>query len=290
MRNWILAARPKTLTTAFVPIAAATALTQFNGYEVKWWISGLCLFAALCIQIATNFINDALDFDKGADTSERIGPQRVVQSGRLGRRYVLLASGALLFLALVSGIPLVMVGGWPILAVGLVSLFMAYSYTGGPFPLAYIGLGDLFVILFFGLIAVGGVYYIQTGEYGLSAFILGVQIGFLSTILIAINNLRDVRQDVKASKKTLPVRFGLGFARLEILLLSLLPFLSLIYWYRVSYSFLVFWPLLLLPLALRIVRQVYIFEPSPLYNKFLEQAALLHGGFGLILSVVLFLI
>lgn len=285
MKSWLLASRPKTLTAALVPIIAATALVRLQGYEVKWWVSGLCLFSALCIQIATNFINDAIDFVKGADNHERIGPQRASQSGLLSRQHLFVASGILLFLAFVAGVPLVALGGWPIVTVGLVSLFMAYSYTGGPFPLAYLGLGDIFVILFFGLIAVGGVYYLQTGWFSWPPVILGLQIGFLSTVLIAINNLRDIDQDRKANKKTLAVRFGIKFARMEIATLILAPFFLQIYWYQFAGPFAGALPFVFLPLAARIARQIAQNEPSSLYNRFLGQSALLHSGFGLILSV-----
>jgi 1,4-dihydroxy-2-naphthoate polyprenyltransferase len=287
-QSWLMAARPKTLTAAIVPIVAATALAYWQGYEVAFGTVGLCLFASLCIQIATNFINDAIDFDKGADTSERIGPQRATQSGLLSRQKIFTAAAVLLILAFIAGIPLVYIGGLPIIVVGLISIFMAYSYTGGPFPLAYLGLGDLFVIIFFGLIAVGGVYYLLTGLYSFAAFILGVQIGFLSTVLIAINNLRDVNQDRSANKKTLAVRFGVRFARIEIAVLLMLPFFLQVYWYMQSGLVAAFLPLVLLPLAVHIGRQIAENEPSQKYNRYLAQSALLHAGFGFVLSVGLY--
>lgn len=289
MKSWILAARPKTLTAAVVPILAATALAQWQGFEIKWWITGLCLFSALCIQIATNFINDAIDFEKGADTFERIGPQRVTQSGLISRQHVLLGSGLILFFAFLAGVPLVLHGGWPIVSVGLISLFLAYSYTGGPFPLAYLGLGDFFVYLFFGLAAVGGVYYLQTGQWDIQALVLGSQIGFLSTVLIAINNLRDVEQDRKANKKTLAVRFGIQFVRFEIVLLLASTFFLQIFWHGRNAVLPAFLPLIFLPLAIFLAIQVATNAPSPIYNRFLALSALLHSGFGLILSIGLYL-
>ncbi len=289
MKNWIIAARPKTLTAAIVPIVAATALVQFNGYEIKWWVTSLCLFSALCIQIATNFINDAIDFDKGADTLERIGPTRVTQSGLVKKKTLYRVTGGILFFALLSGMPLVYQGGWPIVVVGVLSLFMAYSYTGGLFPLAYLGLGELFVVIFFGLVAVGGVYYLHTGVYSSSAMILGLQIGLLSTVLIAINNLRDIYQDTKANKKTLAVRFGVAFARTEIAGLVLASFMLQYYWLMLGAMWGALLPFLFLPIAIHIVLQVAKNDPAPIYNRYLGQSALLHVGFGVVLSVGLYL-
>lgn len=282
--NWIMAARPKTLTAAIIPIIAATALVHFKKLPIDMTISVLCLVSSLAIQVATNFINDLIDFEKGADTHERLGPKRVTQSLLIGRRTMCFGIGICLLIALISGLPLVIAGGWPIVSIGLLSLFLAYSYTGGPFPLAYLGLGDIFVILFFGLIAVGGVFFLQTGYVDLDTMVLGLQIGMLSAVLIAINNLRDIEQDRKAAKKTIPVRMGITFARREIYLLLFAPFLLQIYWLNsggLGWSL----PLIALPLAIYIAVQVSRNNPSPIYNQFLAQSALLHGGFGLLLSV-----
>lgn len=289
IKTWLLAARPKTLTAAILPVLTATALTNIEGHTIKWWVTGFCLLGALLIQIATNFINDAIDFDKGADTVQRIGPRRATQSGLVSRNHMMWLAGATLLAAFLIGIPLALEGGWPIVFIGLVSIFLAYSYTGGPFPLAYIGLGDFFVILFFGLIAVGGVYYLQTASYTMSAFVLGLQMGFLSTVLIAINNLRDVFQDRDASKKTLAVRFGVRFARFEIIFLVLSAFMLQLYWHSLGYVWATLLPFVFLPWAGLICVNVVKTDPSSAYNRFLAQSALLHGGFGLILSVGLYL-
>jgi 1,4-dihydroxy-2-naphthoate octaprenyltransferase len=290
IRAWILAIRPKTLTAAVVPILAATALVQFQNHRVDWMIVTLCLVAALLIQIATNFINDALDDEKGADTTERIGPKRGLQLGLLSRRAMWVGAGLCLLLALLAGVPLVMIGGWPILLVGLISLFMAYSYTGGPFPLAYLGLGDLFVIIFFGWVSVGGVVYLLSGEYSIEAFVLGTQLGLLATVLIALNNLRDIHQDRAANKRTLAVRYGVRFVRVEIVILLLWPFLLQAFWYSQALSWwLALLPFAFLPLAWSLVRKIWSEPPSPRYNTFLAQSALLHSGFGLALAVALFM-
>jgi len=287
LKSWILAARPKTLTAAVIPVLAGVALVSHAGAR-PGWVAAFALIGALAIQIATNFINDYIDHDKGADTHERIGPKRVTQSGLIARADVRKAAGAMLMLALLVGIPLVIHGGLPILLVGVISMLLAYCYTGGPFPLAYLGLGDAFVILFFGLIAVGGVFYLHTGYYNLDTFVLGLQIGLLSTVLIAINNLRDIYQDTKVAKRTLAVRLGVKFARVEIAALTLVPFILQAYWIA-KYDRLAFMaPLLMLPLAVKVVHEVIQTEPSPAYNQFLAHAAALHAGFGVIISIVLY--
>lgn len=289
LKIWLLAARPKTLTAAFVPVLAGTALAQYETNQFSWPVMLFSMVSALLIQIATNFINDMIDHKKGADTSSRIGPTRMAQAGLISTKHLKLASVITLVLAFFMGVPLVLIGGWPIALIGILSLFMAYSYTGGPFPLAYLGLGDLFVVIFFGLIAVGGIYYLHTGTWAVGALLLGLQIGFLSTVLIAINNLRDIHQDVLAGKKTIPVRFGVAFAKCEIYFLLFLPFLLQFYWVTSNPSLWSYLPLIFLPLAVKIALQIHQNEPSRVYNSFLAQSALLHGGFGVVMTISLYL-
>ncbi len=285
MKNWILAFRPKTLTAALVPVVVGTALCYSLGIGFRLDLAILALMSAFFIQIGTNLINDASDFKKGADTSERIGPVRVTQSGLISARAVW-AGGFLSFLiAIVLGIPLVISGGWPLVVIGLTSVIAGYAYTAGPFPLAYLGLGDLFVLIFFGWVAVGGMFYLHSGSFDWAAVVAGTQIGLLSTVLIAVNNLRDRETDIKANKKTLPVRFGVRFARAEIAFLCLAPFLGLFYWGLRDLPWAGVFPCALLPVAWRLVQQVYRTPPSAVYNQFLGQAALLHLRFGLMLSV-----
>ncbi len=284
IKNWWLAIRPKTLTAAIIPIAAATALAHRHGVA-QFGIAFCALGSALAIQIATNLINDFIDFDKGADTEERLGPVRVTQSGLFTRGQVKAAAATAISLAVLFGAPVVVVGGWPLLTVGVISLFMAYAYTGGPWPLAYLGLGDIFVIVFFGLVSVCGVYFLEAQTLNRDAVVLGFQIGLLAAVLIAINNLRDVAQDVKAHKKTLAVRFGVAFVRREIMMLIVVAFALQLYWAS-NYGWVVgLAPLFMLPLAIKIVRQIARTEPSRAYNQFLAQSAALHAGFGLILSL-----
>jgi len=285
LRYWIMAFRPKTLTAALVPIIAASALVKALQLPLHLWISGLALAASLCIQIGTNLVNDAVDFKKGADKEDRIGPQRVTQSGIFSSKTVMVVGSLFFILAVLCGVPLVIEGGWPIVAIGLFSVLCGYAYTAGPFPLAYRGLGDIFVILFFGIIAVMGLVYLQTQQWRIEAFVLGLQVGFHCTVLIAINNLRDINGDKLVNKHTLAVRFGKTFARYEIALLCFVPFLFLSYWIQVGFGAFILLALLPLPLAINLVMKVFKTEPSPVFNSYLGQAAGLHILFGILLSV-----
>lgn len=282
---WLLAFRFKTLTAALVPVMVATALCISSGLFSAWWVSAYALLGAFCIQIATNLLNDAIDFKKGADTEERLGPQRVTQSGLLSDKQVWAMGILFLVLACVFGFPLVMRGGFPIVALGLVSLFLAYGYTGGPFPLAYLGLGDLFVILFFGLFAVVGTAYLQSLEVTLPMIIAGLQIGFLSTVLIAVNNLRDSETDKGVNKKTLAVRFGDGFVKAEIVVLMALTYFLNLYYLVALKEVHILITFLLLPLAGLIIGMVYSIKDKAKLNRVLALSALHQLLFSLLFSI-----
>ena len=216
MKNWLLAARPKTLPAAIVPVWSGCVLAWKLQGSWNPWLAFCTLAAALCIQIATNFFNDAIDARKGADTEKRLGPRRVTACGLIPRRTVLIAATFFLGLAAIFGMILFRKAGWPVIWIGLPSLYFAYGYTGGPLPLAYKGLGELFVVIFFGLVAVSGTILIQTGEWRNEAMLLGLQIGLLSAVLISINNLRDREEDSGTGKMTLAVRMGERGARVLV--------------------------------------------------------------------------
>ncbi|WP_291515412.1 1,4-dihydroxy-2-naphthoate octaprenyltransferase [Bdellovibrio sp. ArHS] len=285
LKSILLAFRPKTLTAALVPCLAGTALVRAIGLSWDGWVLFYALAASFLIQIGTNLVNDAVDFKKGADTEKRIGPQRITQAGILTAGQVMALGSLCFLLAVLCGIPLVMKGGWVIVAIGVASVLMGYSYTAGPFPLAYLGLGDLFVILFFGLLAVTGIVFLNTGEWLQEAFVLGLQIGLHATVLIAINNLRDHSGDALVNKKTLAVRFGVKFSRYEIATLCFLPFVLNLYWWFEGYKIPAVLSLFAVPLAIKITKNVFSTQPSPAYNRFLGQAAGLHLVFGLLLAI-----
>ncbi|MFZ3228743.1 MAG: 1,4-dihydroxy-2-naphthoate octaprenyltransferase [Pseudobdellovibrio sp.] len=282
-KAWILAARPKTLTASVLPILATTGMVYGLQHVIQWWIVACALFSSFCIQIGTNFVNDAMDFKKGADTEGRLGPMRVTQQGHFTFKQVMFMATAFFVLAIALGIPLVIHGGWPIVVIGLVSVLMGYAYTSGPYPLAYHGLGDLFVILFFGLVAVCGFYYLLTLEITMDAVVLGFQVGFLNTILIAINNLRDIDGDRLVNKKTLAVRLGKTGGRIWIGFLIVAPFVMGYYWLNLQLWYVYAAPLICFPLGLSIAKKIFRNEPGVIYNKFLAQSA----AYGLLFCILI---
>jgi 1,4-dihydroxy-2-naphthoate octaprenyltransferase len=280
-KNWLLAARPKTLSAAVVPVMLGLALAP---RPIHIGLAACTLFGALFIQIATNFINDALDFRKGADTAERLGPVRVTQAGLISAEAVMRAAYVCFGLAALCGIPLIMRGGWPLLAIGVASIVCAYIYTGGPYPLAYNGLGELFVLVFFGFAAVGGTYYVQALTIDRTVILAGFIAGSFATVLLVINNLRDVESDRVSKKKTMVVRFGEGFARFEVGFFALAPFIAQIF---VSDQRNRDW--LLLPLgaafiALSLITKVQTSHGREL-NRCLAQAGALQWLFGILFVI-----
>jgi 1,4-dihydroxy-2-naphthoate octaprenyltransferase len=284
MNSWILAARPRTLGAAAVPVLAGAAL-GFSEGSFDPFATALIIACAVLIQIATNYFNDAIDHAKGADTAERLGPTRVTSSGLLAPRAVMRGGFICLTLAVALSIPLVLHGGWPIVVIGLFSLFFAYAYTGGPFPLAYLGLGEIFVVLFFGIIAVAGTFYLNTLELSSAALLAGLQIGLHSSVLLAVNNLRDIDSDRAAHKRTLAARFGLTFARRENASLVLAPFVLGIAWLPLGYLWAFLLPLMTLPLAWWLARACLVANPDRSVNQLLAQGAALHAAFGILLSI-----
>ena len=288
MNPWILAARPRTLGAAIVPVAAGCALA-FSAGGFDPFASVLALTCAILIQIATNYFNDAIDHVKGADTAERLGPVRATSAGLLSPRAMMTGGVVALILAAVLAIPLVLHGGWPILALGIVSLVLAYAYTGGPFPIAYLGLGEIFVVLFFGVFAVAGTFYLNALEWSVAAVLAGLQIGLHSSVLLAVNNLRDLETDRAANKRTLAARFGLTFARRENAALVIAPFLLGILWLPLGFFWAFLLPLMTLPLAWWLARACLAALPARETNQLLAQAAALHASFGLLLALAFLL-
>ncbi|TVP75369.1 MAG: 1,4-dihydroxy-2-naphthoate polyprenyltransferase [Gemmatimonadales bacterium] len=220
-RAWLMAIRPRTLPAAVAPVVAGTGIAAGLGVADPA-PAVAALLGALLLQVATNLANDYFDFAKGSDTEARVGPTRVVQAGILSPRSVLRATWGVLALATLVGGYLVWVGGWPILVVGLLALLCAVIYTGGPFPLAYHGLGDVFVFLFFGPVAVAGTYWVQARTFHWDLLVAGAGMGALVTAILVVNNLRDRETDMAAGKRTLAVRLGEMGTRVQYLLLVLL--------------------------------------------------------------------
>jgi 1,4-dihydroxy-2-naphthoate octaprenyltransferase len=284
MNPWILAARPRTLGAAAIPVLAGAALA-FSAGSLDPLATLLIVACAVLIQIATNYFNDAIDHAKGADTAERLGPTRVTSSGLLAPRAVIRGGVICLALAVALSIPLVLHGGWPIVVIGVFSLFFAYAYTGGPFPLAYLGLGEIFVVLFFGIIAVAGTFYLNALEWSYASLLAGLQIGLHSGVLLAVNNLRDIDSDRAANKRTLAARFGLTFARRENAVLVMAPFVLGLAWLPLGFLWAFLLPIMTLPLAWWLARACLEAQPDRSANQLLAQGAALHAVFGILLSI-----
>lgn len=233
LKVWLLAARPKTLPAAIAPVLIGTVMAHVdNGFHI--WAALAALLGALFIQVATNYANDYADFMKGTDTAERLGPTRITQAGLVPATAVRTAALVAFGIAFLIGVYLVYRGGWPIVIIGLLSILFGALYTSGPFPLAYNGAADFFVLVFFGPVAVGGTYYVQTLAITDTVLIAGLAPGLFSVAILTVNNLRDIDSDRVAGKRTLAVRFGKTFARVEytiaVLVASLIPlYLYLLY-------------------------------------------------------------
>ena len=213
-RAWILATRPRTLSAAAAPVVAGSGFAAADGvFALNPALAAL--LGALFIQVATNLANDYYDFVKGGDTGERVGPVRVTQAGILPPEAVFRGMMVALGLATLIGVYLASVAGWPVIAVGLVSMLVGVCYTGGPYPLSYHGLGDVFVFVFFGPVATAATYYVQAQVWSPGAILAGVGLGAFSTAMLVVNNLRDRETDGAAGKRTLAVRYGDGFTVIQ---------------------------------------------------------------------------
>lgn len=228
---WIEATRPKTLPAALTPVLLASSMAYADG-RFDWVPALICMVFALLIQIGTNFANDYLDGVKGTDTKQRLGPRRAVAAGLV--KPIVMKRAAVLALAVgfCVGLGLIPFGGGWLLVVGVASVACAWLYTGGPYPLAYNGLGDVFVILFFGFVAVGCSYYVQAGTISLDVLLLGLGCGLLVNNLLVVNNYRDLEEDRAARKHTLVVLLGRKVARIQYQISVLLAgLIVLVFWY-----------------------------------------------------------
>ncbi len=247
-------------------VGTALAAAHGLGHYAR---AAICLAFALLVQIGTNFANDYFDFVKGADTAARVGPRRAVAAGLVSPHTMLMATVGVLAMAFLVGILLVREGGWILLPIGIVSIVCAIAYTGGPFPLGYNGLGDLFVFIFFGLVAVDTTFYVQAGYVSPDVTSCAAAVGLLAANILVANNYRDMETDAVAGKKTLVVRFGRKFAvwqyALSVIFALVCPAALFLYGYRWP----VLLPLVLTPLAMKLARRLAMSrEPA-------EQIALL---------------
>jgi 1,4-dihydroxy-2-naphthoate octaprenyltransferase len=281
---WLLASRPKTLSAAAVPVLVGTACASARG-ELKWGPALAALFGALFLQIGANFANDVFDYEKGADTAARLGPTRAVQAGLISARGMRRGMIVVFSLALALGLYLTAVAGPVILLIGLASIASAIAYTGGPYPLGYHGLGDVFVFVFFGLVAVCGTAFVEIGHVPALSVACALPVGALATAILVVNNLRDRVTDAGAGKRTLAVRFGRGFAISQyraLIAVSYLTPLALALSQATGPEVLL--PIVSLPLALKTERAVNATEGRAL-NPLLAATAKLLLIFGVLFAL-----
>lgn len=289
IRPWLEVTRPKTLPAAAAPVLVGSAMAfRDGGFSL---LPALAAFAgALLLQIAVNLANDYFDHVKGIDTEERLGPRRASASGLISLKNMKIAIGITILLALLDGLYLVVLRGMPVVLIGVFSILSLLAYSGGPWPLASHGLGDLFVFIFFGLVAVCGTYFVQTGTVGWPVFLVSLPAAMQITAVLVVNNYRDRETDEKAGKRTLAVRIGARATRIEYYLLVLLPYLVPLAVLLLSgRGFAVLLPILSLPVAVPLLKQMAGMYKGKELNRTLGGTAKLSLIFSLLFSAGLVL-
>jgi len=282
---WVLASRPKTLLVALGPIAVGTAVAASEGGS-RLGVALMALVGAVLLQLGSNFANDVFDHERGADTDARIGPPRASQLGLLSPTQMRQGMVVVFSLALCVGIGLVGVAGWLVVVVGAASILAAVTYTGGPWPFGYHGLGDPAVFLFFGVIAVVGTDFVQTQRLSSDALMVSLAVGALATATLVVNNVRDRETDLEAGKRTLAVRLGPVLGRAEYAVLVGSAYLLLpVFWWAGERSLWIWLPVLSLPRACRLVDQVCRNHTGPPLNEALAGTAQLGLMYSLLLAL-----
>jgi 1,4-dihydroxy-2-naphthoate octaprenyltransferase len=287
---WLLASRPRTLPAGVAPVLVGTALAIHEGtFRVAVFVAAL--LGAVFIQVGANLSNDYSDARRGADTEDRLGPVRVTAGGLVPPKQVLTATYVSFALAVLCGVYLIVVAGWVILAIGAASILAGVLYTGGPRPYGYEGLGDAFVFLFFGVVAVTGSYYAQVEHLEWEAFALAVPVGLIAAAILAVNNIRDAPTDARVGKRTLAVRLGRSRARdfyaAEVYIAFLIPPIVWLAGGDVGPWMFLTW--LALPLAVPLVRTVRQHDDGPTLNAALAKTGMLQLAFCVLLSAGLLL-
>ena len=279
LKAWKLALRVKTLPASVIPVLIGGSAAYAYGH-FDWGIFLLIMLCALLIQTITNFLNEIYDFKRGADTEERLGPERGVAKGTIKLSTMYIVSAVLIIITFLTGLVIVAYSDLWILLVGILSLFFAYAYTGGPYPLAYNGIADIFVFIFFGLVAVCGTFYVFTGELNWMIVIAASVHGFLSTNILGVNNFRDIDTDPKAGKMTLQVRLGKKGSIALYDILNVLAFVVPPALVIMQTSFWHFLPYLALPLGIKVSRDIKRKTGRELNNVLADTGKLLmlHGS------------
>lgn len=291
LQIWLMAARPRTLPAAVAPVLVGTALAwTLNDGDLDWIAFAAAMLGALFIQVGTNLSNDYSDARRGADTEDRLGPVRVTAGGLVPPRQVLVATYVSFGLAVLCGIYLIAVAGWVLLAIGAASILAGVLYTGGPRPYGYEGLGEVFVFLFFGVVAVTGSYYVQRQELVWEALVLAVPVGLLAAAILVVNNVRDLETDRRAGKRTLAVRLGRDRARGLYAAMLIAAFVTAVLpWLLGSLSAWLLLPWLTAPLAARLQRTVRTHADGPTLNDALAGTGQLEFAFCVLLAIGLLL-
>jgi 1,4-dihydroxy-2-naphthoate octaprenyltransferase len=280
LEAWLMALRIRTLPIptiqVFSAVGAAYALTGW----LDGWAALCCWLIALFITIGTNLINDLFDFEKGGDPLVRVGQTKVLRAGYLSKTEIWLGGLAAFGVSLLFGFFLSLHAGWFIFPIILLSAVTGYCYTGGPFPICYLGLSEIFIVLFYGGVCILTSYYVQASSLSCEAFLLAAQMGLLAVIPNALNNFRDIYEDAEVNKKTLAVRFGKTFARWEVALLLAVPFLLNVGWLFLGHPYAFFLPYLLLPLALLLIHAVSLNDPGPQFLRYFQCSILIHFLYG----------
>ena len=283
MGAWLLAIRPRTLPAAVSPVMVGTAMAVSDG-KFQFIPALAAMLVSLLLQIGVNLANDYFDFKKGIDTPDRLGPIRVTQSGLIPHGRVMFAMVAVFSAALAVGLYLTAVAGWPVLSIGMACILASLAYSGGPYPLASNGLGDLFVFIFFGIVAVCGTYYVQALNITARVFWVSVPVGLLITAIIVVNNLRDIPTDQKSGKNTLAVILGERGTKLEYLLLIICAyFMPMVFFVSGVFSVWVLLPLVSIPLYVPNILAVFKSKGRAL-NQVLAKTAVLSLVFSLLLA------
>ncbi len=287
LKIWLEATRPKTLPAAVAPVLLGTAMA-FHADAMHGLPALICLSFALLVQVGTNFANDYLDGVKGTDTEARLGPRRAVANGLISPSSMKWMAIGILAVAFCLGLSLIAFGGWWLLAVGVASVVCAWIYTGGPYPLAYNGLGDVFVVLFFGFIAVGCTFYVQAGTINSEVLLLGLASGLIVNNLLVVNNYRDVEEDRMANKRTLVVLLGRRWALVQYGLSLLCAGLVLIWLVGLGYGEGVLFGWVPVFFGFYQLRNLAQAEQKGGYLACLKGAAIVVVGYGLLVSLGLF--
>jgi 1,4-dihydroxy-2-naphthoate octaprenyltransferase len=289
MRIWLMAARPRTLPASVAPVIVGTSLAGFHGvFHPLRFIAAL--IGAIFIQVGTNLSNDYSDARRGADTEDRLGPVRVTAGGLAPPSQVLVATYVSFGVAVLAGIYLIVVAGWELLLVGAASILAGVLYTGGPRPYGYEGLGEAFVFLFFGIVAVAGSYFVQVEHLDWEAFALAVPVGLLASAILVVNNFRDIDTDRRAAKLTLVVRLGRQRTRAALAAIVYGAYLlAPVTWLFGPLSAWLLLAWLSLPLAAEVVRTVRNHTDGPSLNQALAHAGMLQLAFCMLLAAGLLL-